>query len=430
MGVRFPIAAKVRGSAACQLARAPSHRLLSRHGSIDILSSVLAALQKDHVDDETKLELSSEVSEMLQKEERKRRVALNMQALKQLDTHRPGDAYVFQMLTGSRTSRKSADKGHFQAATGVQHTDFKMADIASLQFDVFALHARCDGRTLSTLVFWIMRTEGIIDTLHLDGMRLAKYFAQVEAGYTDTPYHNAIHAADVLQRTYAIMKTAGDDVFSMEDKLACYMAAAVHDYQHTGVTNAFLKASNHPLARVYNGKSCWEQHHVSASLELLQDPDANFMLHMSQQQAQSIRENVVELVLGTDMVKHFKCMAKFEAHAHALQAQEPPETRLLAMMLVLKAADIGHTTCAWDVHTEWVARLQEELHRQGELEQQLGLPVTPTAGKNASDKDRNDAQIGFYDVVVLPLMSMLATYFTGTQQMLQTAQAHRETYKS
>jgi hypothetical protein len=226
------------------------------------------------------------------------------------------------------------------------------------------------------------------------------------------------------------MKTAGPDVFSIEDKLACYMAAAVHDYQHTGVTNGFLRASNHPLSRVYNGKSCWEQHHASASLELLQDPDANFMLHMSKEQAQSIRDIVVELVLATDMVKHFKCMARFEANAHALQPKEPQEARLLAMRLVLKAADVGHTTSAWDVHTEWVGRLQEELRRQGDLERQLGLPVTPTADITASEKDRKDAQIGFYDVVVLPLMSMLATYFTGTYQMLKTAQEHRERYKS
>jgi hypothetical protein len=170
---------------------------------VDTLRSVLNALQTD-VSSETRQDLITEVTRLLQQEERKRRVTLNMQALKQLDTHRPGDAYVFQMLTGTRrgSPRASAEhKGHFQPAAGLQHTSFKVADVANLQFDTFALHDKCEGRSLSTLAFWILKTEGVIDTLHLDPIKLARYFAQVEAGYIDTPYHNVIHAADVLQRT-------------------------------------------------------------------------------------------------------------------------------------------------------------------------------------------------------------------------------------
>jgi hypothetical protein len=72
----------------------------------------------------------------------------------------------------------------------------------------------------------------------------------------DNPYHSATHAADMLQSMHSIL-THGGLVGGYADHLrllACYLAAAGHDYGHVGFTNDFVIAAHHPLALLYNDK--------------------------------------------------------------------------------------------------------------------------------------------------------------------------------
>ena len=45
--------------------------------------------------------------------------------------------------------------------------------------------------------------------------------------------------------------------------------------------------------------------------------------------------------------------------------------------MALKCADLGHLAASWGVHQKWVAGLEEELFRQGDLEREQSLPVSP-----------------------------------------------------
>ena len=48
----------------------------------------------------------------------------------------------------------------------------------------------------------------------------------------------------------------------------------------------------------------------------------------------------------------------------------------LVLQMVLKCADLGHLASAWDLHVQWVLRLQEESFAQGDREKALGLHPT------------------------------------------------------
>ena len=79
------------------------------------------------------------------------------------------------------------------------------------------------------------------------------------------PYHNNLHAADVLQSCHWIISQTGLRDWMSDLEIFCLLLSAIiHDYHHTGTTNNFHIQSTSDLAVVYNDKSVLENHHVAA----------------------------------------------------------------------------------------------------------------------------------------------------------------------
>lgn len=368
--------------------------------------------------------LSEELTNLISRE-RQAMSALNfMDMLKQLDKNRPGDAYVLHMLTEVRLQQSTSQ--HVYHAC-IQHKPVKvnkaLGDVASLQYDSFMLDTQTNHNPLLALAVYIFETEGLIETLHLEPSKFKLFMSRVQNGYKNVPYHNCIHAADVLQRVHAILKTLTADVFTLEEKLACYIAAIVHDYAHTGVSNSFLILTRHAVARRYNDRSPWEQHHVASALELIHDSSSNFMCNMTSEQAAGIRHDIIVLVRATDMSKHVKWMQRFSTCVPISRSLSHSH-RLLALCLALKSADIGHTTSSKKVHLRWVTALQEEMYTQGDMERELGITVDPMRDR-LSDVDISMSQVKFFDLIVLPLYQSLSECFVGTIPFLQAAKQNR-----
>ena len=63
-------------------------------------------------------------------------------------------------------------------------------------------------------------------------------------------YHNSIHATDVLQTVHVILNHTGLYHWLTDlELMAMLFAAAIHDAEHTGTTNAFHVAINSGLAK-------------------------------------------------------------------------------------------------------------------------------------------------------------------------------------
>ena len=79
----------------------------------------------------------------------------------------------------------------------------------------------------------------------------------MEQGYLKRPYHNMVHAADVLQSMHAILKLGGlsSGYADPLTTLACYLAAVIHDLGHLGLTNDFLVNTANLLAIRYNDRA-------------------------------------------------------------------------------------------------------------------------------------------------------------------------------
>jgi hypothetical protein len=68
-------------------------------------------------------------------------------------------------------------------------------------------------------------------------------------GRGGVPYHNVIHACDVMQSTYAYLYL-GDVAAALDPKqqLALLLAAVVHDVGHPGLNNDFFNKTNAAVA--------------------------------------------------------------------------------------------------------------------------------------------------------------------------------------
>ena len=136
---------------------------------------------------------------------------------------------------------------------------------------------------------------------------------QVEAGYIDNPYHNNIHAADVTQTmSFFITKPFLLPYVKPLEILGSLLAAAIHDYAHPGLNNAFHVATDHELAIRYNDQSVLEAMHVASFFDLLQDDELNPLSDFSRTEYMEMRSLMIDMVLGTDMAHHFTETAKFK----------------------------------------------------------------------------------------------------------------------
>ena len=148
-------------------------------------------------------------------------------------------------------------------------------------------HARQQVRLgpLASMGLYLLQRSELLNRFHIDEQKLplCRFLHKIEGMYNPNPYHNALHATDVLQTLHAILHRGGvahylDDV----GLLACYVAAIIHDVGHTGVSNNFLIKTRHDLAVLYNDTTVQENMHLSSAFQLLGQKDYNFLSHLSE----------------------------------------------------------------------------------------------------------------------------------------------------
>ena len=74
-----------------------------------------------------------------------------------------------------------------------------LASANSWQWDAFVLDAVTRGRPLSALAAHLIRSAGLVTALRLDAAALGRWLRAVEDDYGNNPFHNRVHAADVLK---------------------------------------------------------------------------------------------------------------------------------------------------------------------------------------------------------------------------------------
>ena len=265
---------------------------------------------------------------------------------------------------------------------------------------------------------------------------LLKFLYALEERYnSNNPYHNEVHAADVTQSLHALLFMGGEQ-FATEkwEVFAVLMAAVGHDVDHCGMNNQFHINSRSNLAITYNDDAILENHHASVFFSLIQgetrQAELDFLEILGPAMAEKIRKFIIQVILSTDMTKHFKkndCIKSFLAlsststsntqasfkqrvagttlGSHTEPIMQHQATRHEVLSFLCHMADISNPTKSQKVMTRWTARVMEEFYRQGDTERRLELPISPCCDRTSQKLE--DVQIGFINFIVLPSFKLL-----------------------
>lgn len=271
--------------------------------------------------------------------------------------------------------------------------------------DVFDFAAKSAESHLVLGVHQLLEDHGLIAKLRLSKPRLLTFLRRVQDGYkAENPYHNSVHALDVVFNTnYFIRHKLVDELITPLDRLACIIASAIHDYQHPGMNNQFLQQTKHEYSLTYNDQSILESHHLASAWKLLLHDECNFLKGWSREQYLEFRDCVIQLVMGTDMKFHFEHYTKFKAKvsSNTFVAGCDREDVKFLLALIVHAADIANPAKPLNLCLKWTELVMEEFFRQGDLERKLGMPISPFYDREKTSVAQ--CQMGFINVLVKPL---------------------------
>ncbi|GMT16064.1 hypothetical protein PFISCL1PPCAC_7361 [Pristionchus fissidentatus] len=361
--------------------------------------------------------------------------------------------------------------------------DKYLARISDWSLPIFDMSHRNPQTVLSRMSYGIFKSMDLFRTFKIDMSKFFSFFHALEAGYHEIPYHNRIHAADVLHAVYYLIvhpvqpfhfldaddessdggvpvkaptvqsslpasilqkvrsgmsggggvpcgaagaagvcrdkKDAKHTILDEEvtkaplhtsmttlELLALFTAAAMHDYDHPGRTNAFLVATIDKKAILYNDRSVLENHHAAESWKLLQQPKNNFIENLDAAETRRFRYLVLEYILATDLKQHFEIIMNFTDKMSELRLTNEPDRVMVSRMLI-KLADVNSPAKPFGLHRQWTERICNEFYLQGDDEKALGMKVTAYMDRNCPEVAK--LQHSFISHLVAPLIDTMNT---------------------
>ena len=113
-----------------------------------------------------------------------------------------------------------------------------------------------DADFLEMCAMIIMKEVGAVNEFNIDVEKLKAFVAKIRLGYTDSRYHNFLHAIDVVHKCRLLMlMDMPKEFLGRLDQLSLIVAAIGHDVNHPGHNNSYEERMMTLLAVRYNGKS-------------------------------------------------------------------------------------------------------------------------------------------------------------------------------
>ena len=198
-----------------------------------------------------------------------------------------------------------------------------------------------------------------------------------------------------------------------QDLFAVFIANIVHDYEHPGYSNQFIVRTKHPIAIRYSDQSVLENHHLASAFNVIlknnegksdKDDNSNIMQNLPFPMFREVRRLVIEIVLNTDMSKHFSLMTTLKTKLGNNFPTDAIEDRILILSVALRTCDQfkvvrdGRT-----VFVKWMDCMFDEFYKQGDMEKVLDLPISKFMDRENTNKEK--AYLNYIQVVCRPLLT-------------------------
>ncbi|RMX66110.1 hypothetical protein DD238_001154 [Peronospora effusa] len=288
-----------------------------------------------------------------------------------------------------------------------------LQDVSLWNFDVFQVHVVSGGNALYYIGQHLL-DGGSCQALNIESNVLVNFLLEIQRGYTSTnPYHNAIHAADVMQTVhYFLIQPELAPYLRPLDRALSLIAAGMHDFMHDGFNNSFHISTASEIALRYNDNAVLENYHVAQSFLVMKNSNLNVLGQLPPDDFKYARDMIIQMVLATDMAKHFEDVALFKTNIlsaaldeSAVLIKDVGDKKLLLKM-ILHTCDVSNPAKERKTMLRWTDRVVKEFFIQGDMEKQLGLPVSPFMDRDIIVLKK--MQVGFADFIVSPLFSVWA----------------------
>eukprot|EP00041_Stephanoeca_diplocostata_P027094 m.740312 g.740312 ORF g.740312 m.740312 type:complete len:859 (-) comp23114_c0_seq1:228-2804(-) len=326
---------------------------------------------------------------------------------------------------------------------GLSDVHITSAKLASWDFDPFEAcgidpdhfgRDLLDDRTVSGVAYAmrILEDHDIFDSVAVDRSAMKRYLRRIEREYQTNPYHNRVHALDVMQTCHCVLMSSPALKMHLSplEKLALLLGAYVHDVGHPGLNNKLVTTlANSPtlalnpdmaqLAITYSNHSVLEYYHLATAFRIAfssDEPNGNPFAALSTEDFALLRALMIELVLATDMEHHFTLVTKLKVIAGGgtgLLDLSNKDNKLILLKAVIHACDISNPAKPTRISQKWTHVISEEFYRQGDLETDLGM--SPDKMHVRLDLDTPDGkieqangQLAFIRFIVKPLHEVLA----------------------
>ncbi|GIY52704.1 hypothetical protein CDAR_280472 [Caerostris darwini] len=292
-----------------------------------------------------------------------------------------------------------------------------LEDVNEWHCDIIQLEKISEKRPLIWVGMAIFASFNACNLLNCDESVLRNWLSMIESNYHSNTYHNSTHAADVLQATaYFLQKPRLKAIFDPIDEIVSLIAAAIHDVDHPGKNSAFLCNTGSELAILYNDLSVLESHHAALAFKLtISNEKVNIFQNLNKDSYKEMRRSIIDMVLATEMTKHFEHLSKFvnvftksveaeedestEQSSPDLSAMSTPENIVLVKRILIKCADVSNPARPLNSCKEWASRIAEEYMAQTDEEKSKDLPIVmPAFDRTKCSIPKS--QMGFIDYFV------------------------------
>ena len=281
------------------------------------------------------------------------------------------------------------------------------------------------GVDLVKVVFAVFNNFGVLSEFNINAETMFRFISELRASYNPVPYHNWNHAVDVMQFVAFILHHTGlEKQLTKFEIFALLVSALCHDANHDGFSNTYNVKAQTPLGILFKNQSVMETHHCSVSIGIITKEECNIFSSLSENDVQRMWQVFIDLILSTDMAKHFQYIdMSSDLHNAGRDWHESQQDRVLIMQLIIKIADISNVARKFEIADQWCAILCEEFFRQGDLERAQGMEYSSPMN-DRMHLDKAKSQIGFYKNVCLPLFEITSSIVHGMDDVVDQVKSN------